>query len=452
MTMFSRRAIQRMLDENAAWMCPDSVHRHVSALNNLDNKDVLATEWEVAVLNALSKVGTVDHEREFPGGAKPDIEFSSGSLHFIADITSVSDRGLDEQNPVEALEKELHRRVKPLRDRGIVGGFFLRIGEPYIRGFRGNRPVQLKLPPPHKWKTAIFGEPFREFAKAIIADPTVCRACHIQNAETDVQITYTHKGQSWGMTHALYTIATSKKRNPAFGALSAKASQLKRTNASCPRGIILCDGDCDLLRSRRSTEWDSFGLNEIVHEFLRQHTSVQFVLVLVIQHDGNTRSVGPEHLFLHPRLYVGRGGGEPAAHLKEAIERMVKVFPMPIKTAQNARYRLEWARRSGRWDQGSSHYGGMTVTQNKIKISARTVLELLAGTLDQRAFLELHSADGGTPFAYKLRQGRLIKDVKVVASDIGEDDDEWLEFEFGEPDPAVFKYRALNPSPDRRPE
>jgi hypothetical protein len=65
MAIFSRRAIQRMLDENSRWARLEDIQKHVDWLNDSDRQDFLAAEWEVAVLNAFSKLGELQHERAY---------------------------------------------------------------------------------------------------------------------------------------------------------------------------------------------------------------------------------------------------------------------------------------------------------------------------------------------------------------------------------------------------
>ena len=83
---------------------------------------------------------------------------------------------------------------------------------------------------------------------------------------------------------------------------------------------------------------------------------------------------------------------------------------------------------------------------NAIKISARGLLELLAGRNDLKQFLQDH---GQAPtdthpanrnyFALRFNEGRLIDNVMVEKS--ADRDDDWIVFEFGNPDPAICKYR-----------
>jgi len=58
---------------------PKQVDDHVKKLNS-QNSDSLATIWEVVILNALSKIGSVAHEKEYEGRKKPDIYFESKNI------------------------------------------------------------------------------------------------------------------------------------------------------------------------------------------------------------------------------------------------------------------------------------------------------------------------------------------------------------------------------------
>src|ERR1700687_4412674 len=110
MAIFSGRTIQRLIDENAGFLSGKQSKAHVAKLN-VHNESVLATEWEVVLLNAFSKLGKVVHEPNW-GGTRPDIYFSSlyePEQSFIAEIVTVSDRGVDEQSPIEALSGEVLR-------------------------------------------------------------------------------------------------------------------------------------------------------------------------------------------------------------------------------------------------------------------------------------------------------------------------------------------------------
>ena len=74
----------------------------------------------------------------------------------------------------------------------------------------------------------------------------------------------------------------------------------------------------------------------------------------------------------------------------------------------------------------------------KIKISARDLLALMAGKLDQERFVRGHDAGGGNFFELCLKRGQLITNASVERT--SDEDDDWVTFEFGEPDSAVAPF------------
>jgi hypothetical protein len=92
-------------------------------------------------------------------------------------------------------------------------------------------------------------------------------------------------------------------------------------------------------------------------------------------------------------------------------------------------------------------FGGAKVSGRSIRISARTLLELLAGKLDQETFLKAHglvpSELTNTPYNFfleKLERGQLLIDAEV--EHIPDEDDDWIVFHFGELDTAISPFRA----------
>jgi hypothetical protein len=109
--VFSRRAIQRCIDELRGILSDDQLDGLVKRLNRV-GRDRFATSWEVCLLHSRSRVGTVLHEVPLPGGRKPDISFTypgENAVGFIADVTAISDEGLHNANPVQDLSQELVR-------------------------------------------------------------------------------------------------------------------------------------------------------------------------------------------------------------------------------------------------------------------------------------------------------------------------------------------------------
>src|SRR5438309_1161792 len=115
MALFTRRRLQRILNENAGFLKPDQLSTSVNLLNSIYD-EYLAKEWELAMLNAASKHGHVEHEPGARDERKPDLRFRSNydGVAFIADVATISDRGFHQENPVDAFEEAFWRHLEKM--------------------------------------------------------------------------------------------------------------------------------------------------------------------------------------------------------------------------------------------------------------------------------------------------------------------------------------------------
>jgi hypothetical protein len=122
--IFTRRSLQRRLDELRATL-GDAAVGGLAARLNRPGRDSLSAMWELVVLHGLARHGQVVSEQPLGSGRRPDVRFVNGNISFTADITTVSDEGLDEANPYQALSEEIEIAKKRL---GLpIGGVDLRI-------------------------------------------------------------------------------------------------------------------------------------------------------------------------------------------------------------------------------------------------------------------------------------------------------------------------------------
>ena len=114
MAIFTRRLLQQLVNENAKLLRPRDTKKIVAHLNRMHKEMTLAPEWEVVIINALSKLGDIGYEMNFGGSANPDIWFrphADRSQSLAVDITTISDKGFDSNNPIEALQSQVIDRV-----------------------------------------------------------------------------------------------------------------------------------------------------------------------------------------------------------------------------------------------------------------------------------------------------------------------------------------------------
>jgi hypothetical protein len=430
MAMWPRRRIQRYLEENSHFVSQSTLHDWVQRLNTISD-DYVATEWEVALLNGFARVGTVQHEPAL-GKKRIDLVFtsSSGKLAFGADIATISDQQLHRENPVEAFSEELGRRTRKANIR--TGGFSFHIQEkrqPTNLGSGNQR--SLLLPATSGFGTHIFNASWQDFIRLVKSQPNTGREYTARSKSPVVLVSIVYHPGRLGVfqgQHGSYTGATVVDDNPLFNALKVKARQLKKSGYAGPNGIIICDGGCRMLTSW--PDWSTYSMAQVVAEFFRQHGSVEFVSIIAIKQGsqwGRNEYVYDPKCFLPKRSRISEG--DLGVLLVEVVHRLP-----PIQlTPENAVRVMKW-KKSGKY----GGLGGWSVGGNKIKISARDLLALMAGQLDQERFVKGYSTGASNFFDLRLKRGELITSATVERRP--DEDDDWVTFEFSEPDPAVARF------------
>lgn len=226
--VFSRRSMQEAIDRISAVLTEEQGKSLVARLNRLDDGRLPAM-WELLVLDALSFVGALKHEICLPNGRRPDIELTleagspDSAIKIVADVASVSDAGLDEQNPIKEFASEIRRLAVKF---GLeTGAFSWRVDGAADGPFR-DRKMRLRLPPKAKLFALVRDEisPWMQSLQQA-RDET---ATFSKNSEDSAfEIKY-HPGQLMsGGSYLSYDVAASLKKNPLYNALKAKARQLR---------------------------------------------------------------------------------------------------------------------------------------------------------------------------------------------------------------------------------
>jgi hypothetical protein len=218
--------------------------------------------------------------------------------------------------------------------------------------------------------------------------------------------------------HLTYNVALSRKKNPLWTQLVKKATQLEAAASIAQIGIIACDAGCSLFN--RNAALGTFTATDIIQQFFSEHPTVTFVLLLTVK-----RTAHQEPVFrIEPSFYSPRPDSD-TIRLRTTLSDALARLPKPVLDPLNAYIqRRETGYPCGR-------LGVFTLRGNSVKISARTILELLAG---RRTPSEINES-----FERLLQQGRMITRIRVEKSEDDSDDD-WLTIEFGKPDPAISPF------------
>ena len=432
MALFTRRVLQQCLNEANSYASQRKIRDWVKKLNSTSERNYIATEWEIVLLHTHSKIGNLTHPEETPKHATLDAIFdcTEHNLAFGADIVAISDRGARENHPIHQLHHELERRFRTLRlERG---GFSLRVEQLSLQR-KGTRP-EILLPKREHFNALIFNEDFEAFVERIRKEPEaqhVYRICH-KSPRTVASIFYDPRlnGASYLSDHS-YISTMVVDHNALYNALMDKADHLERAGYSGHQGIIVCDAGAHVLTEKRN--WDSFCNAEVVHHFLEQYRTVEFVLTLGLEDQYTStlrQKVVPQLIALREQPWLW--------DLSRLFDKAVSLLPKFDQSPENAYRDLEYL---NRYKEDRPHIGGMTMTCGpdgitEIRMSTRTLLDLLAGRISQERFIKYFSLDNGVGiFESILRNGRLITEASVKRL-TNEDDDE-IVLTFGKPDAAA---------------
>lgn len=418
MAIFSRRTLQRLINENAAFLRRTQLEAHVKQLN----AGGLSAEWEVVLLNVFNKLGKVIHEQRFKT-KKPDLYFEPGNsnLEFLADIKSIWDEGFDRKNPVRLLIDRLHDEVLK---HGVQGAWRYDVGGDFERAHRTGTMVELKLPALVRFDIDIFNNNWEEFISRVQAQPDVRHTYTVNTDAVELKISYV-PSKRWTASgsypsYKSITASTHLIQNCLWNGLVSKAGQLRATGYEGVLGIMICDIGTDFLKQGK----------RIIQEFFRSHRGIHFVLTVeVIQNFGH----GSFNETLIHFYDVGMLPSPLKALLTTLTAETENLFPYPERNAINALNSIA----STKKHIGVSHHGGMTMRGTEVRVSSRAVLDLLAGKITYEDFPDSYKEF----FADMAREGRLFTSA-FVEKDSHEHDDDWLNFTFGEPDPAVRPFTA----------
>lgn len=445
MFVFTRRAMQNMLDDIALWM-PEGPLTELLGRLNTARSNRLPQMWELVWLYALGAVLPIQHERPLPNG-KPDLWFSvlagSGLVPVVADITTLSDSALDRANPFDQLTEAMHEQA---RKAGMQGGGFYVTASHLEAGVGGAPKVQLLIPTGPAFEQLVKRH-LKPFARRVAGDPATPNVLEIDEPGAKFTVEYRGPSEYSGGSHRVYDNVLDLEKNVLFNRLNDKTRQLRGAPEGAVRMLVVCDGDCALLA--RDHPLEGFGAQQIAEHFLRGSQTVDLVLLVTVAEDRALSFAYPARRYLRCNL-VAAAVGRPAHLTADVVKAVTRVFEAAIEQLPEPRMMPNNAfRRNFDAEWSASMEGGIEQRGDQIKVSARAVLELLAGAMTYERFAEVHRWTEGqfNMFESRLASGHLFESAKIEQLGTDQDDD-WLVFEFGAPDPAISPFRLPKRSED----
>jgi hypothetical protein len=444
MTIFARRSVQSFLTALDGTLTPSQLTDLVHRLN-LENLDSLATEWEVCILYSLMKLGKITYERAMPGKSRPDIYFESNDhqeLECVVDVRLISDSDLEENNPIFELTQLLYAKARKF---GILGTFSYTVGSS-ISGQQGSHKVKLSIP--HKKKLAAFLDQ-RIVPQLRVIARNSDRPARIDIIEHPWELTlfYNPAQQFSYGSYRAFRNATSLTKNPLYNALQKKRKQLRDSEYQGCKGIIICDGGCEVIQKGLKS-WETYSRKQILQKFFKNTNSVSFVIFIWVE--VQDRPSVERQLRVCGEIEVNPNATIPLPPgLLDLLRRLPEFWPNPVLSGETARLQVEgygprklprsWGRPVGGYKMGSG--------PNRIsyRMSARELMEILSGRktiqeFERDAGFALPGAGGPiNPFENALRRGFTINDVALQP--LSDRDDDWIEFRIMGPDPALGPFR-----------
>ena len=442
MAMFARRVLQNMLDHLAVHLPPEACQKLAHGMDQ-QSKSALGFEWETALLFSFSHTGKIDYEAPSTRGSRPDLVFAENSespLRFTADITAVSDDGLEEENPARRLSLALIRLKQKYKLPGSI--HYTIKGEATGPHYR-NRKMHLKLPPGGGIDEMLEKHVAPAFKRAQQEKlPTI--SVSINEPDVQIGIKYDANQRYGSGSHPSYTAAYSLRRNPVYRSLESKLDQLKNSGPAGAVGILLCDGGCALLKNAQR-HVEAVSVDQVIKEFFRLNSSITFVTTLTFPPNTSVTFAGVvKALRIDCQVYVNPRAKNPVdqAALMEVIKRSLARLPPPSATPQDALYWIA----NGDPNQGEpihkiTHGGGLM--SQSLKVSARKIQEVLAGKITPEQFCGEYAQPNSpfeNPFSRALKLGLTIQSVTLTR--VPGADDDLLEFKFGA-DAAIQKFVAV---------
>lgn len=454
--VFSRRALQQAINRLAVVLERNQLAGIVDRLNRVGDARLTAM-WEIVMLDALTGVGTIRHEIELPNGSRPDVELtvrSADGLPFVVfcDVTSVSDDGLDELNPVHALAAELQRLATKAGFDANHFGYDVRGTH---MGSYGDGRMKLALPAKGRLMT-IMQKEVPPWIRRLKADPQRPDRFEYAEDEIDFSLTYDPEQRYFRGGYPSYSVAASRGSHPLFAALKRKKrDQLKHVPPDALRLIIVCDrGSALLRRSDLMHSPGTYSAREMAQDFLRQNSSIDAVFLVAI--DEKRQMLGAKinyrmkfDLVVAPtHKRSARMTPSAIAQLDALLRSAVERMPQPVRSAYNV---AAWRKNKG---YGPDMIGGCKMSGGSVSVSSRALQRLLAGEISVDDFIAAHRWDAASglrnPFAHAKHLGRMI--TKIEVEDAGDSDDDWVTFSFGSTDPATAPFRVPNTTAKVQPD
>jgi hypothetical protein len=398
----------------------------------VDGDERIAAEWELALFECLSKVGTL----EFPdtGARNTDVIVKSRATgeRYQVEITALSDKGLQEKNPVEAFVAELNRNC-----RGLGGAFSFNLG--YVE-----RDGELVLGVPARQDLAAFFKTadFTGYLDRIRGAPKQVHVLQFAARGAASVLSFRPGATYSSGSHITHEVLLDYERNAIVNRLRKKDDQIRKSGALLPAIVVLCDGNCRAMKMHNPGV-GRLRFDEVVDSFVNGRRQPLQKPV-----PSSTRRINAVFVIAIEETLSGFGGVSRRFNCRYVVNRSEVVHTIQQPTLEEmARSmahlpRIATAPPNARRSYAlPAHYGGGSLTignaHMKAKISLLTLQGLLSGQISYDNFMQDHETMS-IALRKAIADGKMISNIHIERC--ADEDDDWVEFEFKQVAPEhLFK-------------
>jgi hypothetical protein len=438
MPLFTRRRLQSMLDDLSERTDPSKLVGVRSRIENKRVEQALPAEMELGVLWALSRLGELEVEPEWFGTRQPDAYTESlfAGMPCAVEVTAISDARLSQEDEMRRIAAQLCEFANSARKgSGRHLHFTFGVESGYTaQGYVRRRKIDPDFTPNDETKATL---------RSWLLEAAPRSPVTITQGNTHLVVQW-HAGRQsklYNFFSSMPAEAYDLEDNPLFDALAEKKKQLSIPSFEGLRCVLVADAGSRMLRdlnpSMRSP--GSVSGRQVIRHFLQKADgAIDAVIVLTPGRKPyayglqtmNERRPWRADLFVRPGLTLDRRG----------IDALVSHLPRPRFEGYQARsLQLQAAYKY----DARGWYLGTTMTSTRtamtIKVSARAVLDLLAGRITVEQFQHFtgleHKPNQPNIFAHRLSQGDTLADIEIEPGGLDQDDD-WLVVHFKH-DPAA---------------
>ena len=436
MPIFGRRQLQRMFDELGPWLNHHKAKDLLKRLENVAPDQALPAEYELVLTWAVSKIASLEIDKPM-GTRTPDI-YSPDLLPnaaLVADVAAVDDVSL---SGIATMRRACNiinlacDKIRKQSSKHLHYTFGERSG--YARSSNGRTKYYR-----HRLVSRDFqmDERLRNALETWLATGKPVQRLVWSTGDIGVSIEWRDLAHPFNNIFCtMPSLAHDLRDNPLYRVLKVKSRQLRNVPAGFSRAVFLGNAGCSLLNDIHpmGQGLNTFSGKQIIQRFLADDNSIDLVVVFTVERLNRHWT----HCFDDPRVwrsYIFHKSNVLPADTLARLNLLTEKIPAPHLSGYEAH---SWHEQGMCNPDARGHYLGSIMSSGRermtLRISARAVQELMAGTLSPEMFTDsVFSKDN--PVRHQLATGHTVSDVRFESKG-ADDDDDYLVFEFSA-DPAA---------------